>query len=292
MKLSFSTKGWHGRSFDDFCDIAVDLKFQGIELHNIHNELFTQKDGAFHASAAPKTLRKLYEKKLGIPCIDSICNLANATEKDATLKEILACIEIANNLHIPYVRIKAYDFEDIEYIRGVIAEILPIAEKNEVVLLLETSGVFADTAKLRDLLDSFASDSLAALWDMYAPYFYNKEDAETTIKNLGAYVKQVHLKDAVKTDRGVEFRLLGEGEMPIADMILALRSVNFDGFVSLEWVPEWCEEIDDLEIIFSQFVTYMKQFSDTSKSDNSLYFNRAHTGCYIWERNRLIDNTF
>ena len=100
MKLSFSTKGWHGRSFDDFCDIAVDLKFQGIELHNIHNELFTQKDGAFHASAAPKTLRKLYEKKLGIPCIDSICNLANATEKDATLKEILACIEIANNLHI------------------------------------------------------------------------------------------------------------------------------------------------------------------------------------------------
>ena len=55
MKLSFSTKGWHGRSFEDFCDIAKDMKFEGIELHNIHNPLFTEKDGAFY------NLKDLYE---------------------------------------------------------------------------------------------------------------------------------------------------------------------------------------------------------------------------------------
>ena len=27
MKLSFSTKGWHDSSFDDFCTLAVDLGF-------------------------------------------------------------------------------------------------------------------------------------------------------------------------------------------------------------------------------------------------------------------------
>ena len=46
MKLSFSTKGWHNRSFEDFCDIAKDLKFKGFELHNIYNSLFSEKDGA------------------------------------------------------------------------------------------------------------------------------------------------------------------------------------------------------------------------------------------------------
>ena len=55
MKLSFSTKGWHDNDFDGFCDIAKDLKFSGIELHNIHNRLFTDKDGAFHDYAAAKT---------------------------------------------------------------------------------------------------------------------------------------------------------------------------------------------------------------------------------------------
>jgi fatty-acyl-CoA synthase len=64
MKFSFSTKGWHNYSFDDFCAIAKDLKFDGIELHNINNRLFTDKDGAFHDYTAAKTVRKLFEQKL------------------------------------------------------------------------------------------------------------------------------------------------------------------------------------------------------------------------------------
>ena len=32
MKLSFSTKGWHTPTFEQFCEAAEDLRFQGIEL--------------------------------------------------------------------------------------------------------------------------------------------------------------------------------------------------------------------------------------------------------------------
>ena len=292
MKLSFSTKGWHDNDFDGFCDIAKDLKFSGIELHNIHNRLFTDKDGAFHDYAAAKTLRKLYEMKLQIPCIDTICNLADTSAKEDSIKEINACLEIAGNLHIPYVRVKAYGDENYDFVYGIIAEVLPTCEQKGIVLLIETSGIFCDTSKLRDMLDSFASDNLAALWDMNSPYFIKNEEPETTIKNLGAYIKHVHIKDAVMNDDGIEYCIIGEGKLPIGEMMLGLRSVNFDGFISLEWVPEWCEELDDMEIIFSQFVNYMKQFADTSKSDNSLYYNRAHTGKYVWEKDRLIDATF
>ena len=292
MKLSFSTKGWHNSTFDEFCFIAKDLKFSGIELHNIHNRLFTDKDGAFHDYAAAKTVRKLYEMKLQIPCIDTICNLADDESKEDSINEINACIDIANNLHIPYVRVKAYGKENYELVSNIIAEVLPVCEQKGIVVLIETSGIFCDTAKLRDMLDSFACDNLAALWDMHSPYFVKNEDPEITIKNLGAYIKHVHIKDAIKTDDGIEYCIIGEGKMPISEMMLGLRSVNFDGFISLEWVPEWCEELDDMEIIFSQFVNYMKQFADTSKSDNSLYYNRAHTGKYVWEKDRLIDATF
>lgn len=296
MKLSFSTKGWHNRSFEDFCDIAKDLKFKGIELHNIYNSLFSEKDGAFHDHAAAATVRKLYEMKLSIPCIDTICDPSDMVQKEKSLAEIRACIKIANNLKIPYIRIRALSGDDIEArveaIKEVITEALPEAEEKGATILVETTGVFCNTAILRDLLDSFASDNLGALWDMHSPYFMCGETADTTIKNLGAYVKHVHIKDAVKGENGIEFCLMGEGEMPIKDMILGLRSVNYDGFISLEWDPKWCEELDDLEIIFAQFVGFMKQFSDTSKSDNSLYYNRAHTGKFVWEKDRLIDCTF
>ncbi|MBQ6825922.1 MAG: AMP-binding protein [Clostridia bacterium] len=296
MKLSFSTKGWHNSSFDEFCATAVDLKFEGIELHNIHNRLFTDKDGAFHDYAAAQTLRKLYELKLSIPCVDSICDCAKTEEYGDTIQEIKACMNIAKNLKIPAVRIRAKDTDNkekaFENIKNIIEEVISEAEANGITLLVETSGIFCDTALLLELLNTFACDNLAALWDMTSTYFIGHETAETTIKNLGAYVKHVHIKDAEEKYGNIEFCLMGEGSMPVKDMMLALRSVNYDGFVSLEWHPEWCAELDDMEIIFSQFVNFMKQFGDTSKNEKSLYYNRAHTGKYVWEKDLLIDATF
>ena len=47
-----------------------------------------------------------------------------------------------------------------------------------------------------------------------------------------------------------------------------------------------------MEIILTQFVHYMRQFGDTSRNESALYWNRAHTGKYVWEKDRLIDCTF
>ena len=297
MKLSFSTKGWHGHSFEEFCDIAKDMKFEGIELHNINNPMFTEKDGAFHNYAAAATVRRLYELKLSIPCIDAICDIADITNKDAILDEISKCVKIATNLRIPNVRIRAIgDGMESDKVVSAVMEILtaavPVAEQAGVSLLLETSGVFCDTSILREVLIDFASDSLGAVWDMYSPYFVCGEQPETTITNLGAYIRHVRIKDAEKTEDGTEFCLIGEGELPIKDMMLALRSVNYDGFISLEWHPGWCEELDDMDIIFAQFVNYMKQYSDPAKNVPALYSNKAHTGKFVWKKDLLIDCTF
>ena len=287
MKLSFSTKGWHNSSFEDFCDVAQEFGFQGIELHNIHNRLFTDKDGAFHDYAAAATSRRLFEKKLKLTCIDTICDIGQNT--DAAVDEIITCINIAKSLKIPFVRLKAIEGNESA---DTVARVLPIAEEAGVTLIIETVGIFANSAALRELLDSFACDNLAALWNMSAAYFTCGEKPDEVIKNLGAYVRHVHLNDAKCTDEGIEFCLLGEGELPISEMMLALRSVNYDGFISLVWDPKWCEELDDMEIIFSQFVSFIKQFNDTSKKEKTHYYNKTRTGKFVWKKDLLIDATF
>ncbi|MBQ1244203.1 MAG: AMP-binding protein, partial [Clostridia bacterium] len=294
MKLSFSTKGWHGRSFDEFLDIAKELRFSGIELHNVNNKLFTDTNSAFGDYSVASTLRKMYEKKLSIPCIDSICDFADENERESARTEISECIRIAKNLHIPYIRLHAKSEEGrgIEYAKEFLSELLPLAEKAGVTLLLETSGLFSDSKALRATLDSFACDALAALWDVYSSHFIGKEEPETTIENLGAYVRHIHIKDAKCEEGSLEYCLMGEGELPVSALIRALRSINYNEFISLEWSPEWCEEIDDIEIILSQFENFMSQYSDPSRADNSLYYNKAHTGRYIWKKDILIDCTF
>ena len=296
MNFSFSTKGWHGISFDEFCEIANELKFNGIELHNIYNELFADKNGSFSEHNAPLTLRKLYEKKISIPCIDTISNIGEVSEKEKSVDEIKKCLNIASNLHIPFVRLHASHSSDIktsvDNVVAIIEETLSLAEEKGIALLLETSGIFSNTELLRDVLERFASDSLSALLDMYCAFFEGKEEAEQIIKNLGAYVKHVHIRDAVKTENGYEHCLIGEGELPIDDMMLALRSVNYDGYFSLIWDPAWCEELDDMEIIFSQFVNFMKQYGDISRNESTLYYNKSHTGKFVWKKDLLIDLTF
>ncbi|MBQ7541314.1 MAG: AMP-binding protein [Clostridia bacterium] len=296
MKLSFSTKGWHGKSFEDFCAMAKDLDFGGIELHNTHSALFTESDGAFYDYSAAATRRKLLDEKIALPCVDAICDPGDPAVRDEALAEVRRCMEIAAALHIPCVRLKVYadgPAADVSLsVESFLRELLPQAVEKKVALLVESSGVFSDTRALRDLLNSFADEHIAALWDMTSTYFCGGESAEQTITNLGAYVRHVHIKDAEKTDDGVAYCLMGEGTLPIDDMVAALRSVNYSGFVSLEWDPAWCPEIDDMEIVFAQFAGFMHPYRDTSAAAPTLYSNSAHTGKYVWKKEILINETF
>ena len=106
MKLSFSTKGWHNHTFDEFCDMAASLGYAGVEIHNIHGAMFTDRDGAFYDYAAAATLRRLYEKKLTVPCIDCLIDPSDANRAAEAEAEILHCMDVAGNLHIPYIRLR------------------------------------------------------------------------------------------------------------------------------------------------------------------------------------------
>ena len=292
MKFAFSSKGWHNESFEDMCSLAKELKFDGIELHNTHGPLFTEKGGALYDYKSAAATRKLYELKIKIPCIDSICRMGDSKDFKGSVDEINRCIDIASSLHIPYVRIKTDDNGDENSIKSVIDEVLPFAKSSKVILLIETCGIFSDSKRLCEFLNYFATDSVAALWNVSATFFFGSEEPEQTITNLGIYVKHVHICDGVLDGGKLSYCLIGEGTLPISDVMASLRSINYDGFISLEWDPKWFIELNDMEIIFSHFINFMRRFGDTAKSKSNLYFNKAHTGNYIWKKELLIDYTF
>ena len=213
-----------------------------------------------------------------------------AADGTAAKEELAACIRAAHRLHTPYLRLRAEAGEDaVKNTEQFLAYALAEAHKASVVLLIETVGAYADTAVLADTLRRFADDSLGALWDVYYPYMEKGESAETTIRNLGAYVRHVHMKDA---DAKGEYRPVGEGKMPIDEFMNALRSINYDGFISAEWDPDWMDEIGDAAIIFPHFYTYMSRYKDPSRNRVTLYENNRRTGKYVWKKEALIEKTF
>jgi fatty-acyl-CoA synthase len=293
MKLSFSINGWEGYSWDDFVNAALEAKVSGIELHGIHTAEFTQKSGPFHRYNTAATLRSMFEKKLTIPCLDAVCDIANAKQQAQNVAEIRACIAAAHDLNVPYVRVHAANdgVDDMQAVCDCLDIVVPAAQESGVTLLLETVGMFSQTQRLRDVLNRFASDALAALWDMHHTCRAG-ESAEQTITNLGAYVRHVHIKDSIVDNGRLCYRLIGEGDLPIVSLMQALSSVNYDGFISLEWNPQWMLDLTDMDVILTHFVNYMHRFQTPSKKQSHRYYNATHTGQFLWKKDELIDLTF
>jgi len=286
MNLSFSTRGWPSLTWDEMVNTALEMGFSGIEVYNLPKfDHMLAKGGPFHPYQTAATVRDLRAKKLTIPCFDTSCDLSTQSDAVTALSNL---IEVARNAQVKYVVACALE-DNEETVFQVLSKLTPMAEKAGVSLLLKTSGIYADTARLRGMLDRFASDNLGALWDVHHPYRDFGESADATIKNLGAYVCHVHLRDS---DEAGNYQLIGEGTMPIADVMRALSSVNYDGFISLEWKPDWLEDLQDPEVIFPYFVNYMARFHSTRGMKKKLYPNHDGTGQYIWKKDELIDLTF
>ncbi|NLC43852.1 MAG: AMP-binding protein [Clostridiales bacterium] len=298
MKLAFSTLGCPDFSWPDIYSMAKDLGYSGIEIRGLGKDIFAVQAQPFTGEQLNHTIEKLSSLRLEIPCLSSGCCLKFEEKSEENYTEILQYIQLASKLNTPYIRILA-DLEphvtgevDDQVVLSQLERLVPAAEKHGVTLLVETNGVYANTNRLRDLLDQVASDSVGALWDVHHPYRQAGEAPGQTVQNLGAYIKYVHIKDSIVDKGKIKYRLMGEGDLPIEDMMKALQSINYEGYVSLEWVKRWASNLEDAGIVFPHFADYMKRFQKGVSTRSRLYDNNRNTGKYIWEKDALIDLTF
>lgn len=127
-----------------------------------------------------------------------------------------AAVALAEYLGVPNAALscEVSTAADETKLTHLIDRVLNEASQRGVTLLIETRGRFADSARLIDILDTYASDSLAAYWFAGETY-KNGESADATIGRLGAYVRAVN----------------SEGAMPPDDLSRALRSIDYKGTV-------------------------------------------------------------
>ncbi len=299
MKLAFSTLGCPDFSWSEIYTMAKDFGYSGIEMRGLGNNIFSIKAKPFCAENIDRTVEKLKKLRLEIPCLSSGCALKEYDKEEQTIAELKDYIDLATKLGSKYIRILADKTAapmgevDDSRILAALNKIVPYAEEHKVTLLVETNGVYSDTKRLAELLNNIESDYIGALWDVHHPYRYGNETPAETITNLGAYVKYTHVKDSVMEDGKVSYKIVGEGDVPLDDFISALRSINYEGYISLEWLKQYAPELSDPGIVFPHFANYMtSKYFESGEEPRRLYYNAARTGRYPWPKEHLIDLTF
>ena len=298
MKLAFSTVGCPDYNWTEIYSMAKDLGFQGIEMRVTGGEYFSLHARPFKAENIESTLSDLKKRHLEIPCLSSNCSLKYKEKTEENIMKLMEYIELAYKLGTPYIRILADEHAkeegevDDNHVIEVLKKLMPFAEVKNVTLLVETNGVYADTSRLKNLLDSVPSDNIGALWDIHHPYRFKNEQPEETIRNLGAYVKYVHVKDSVMDGDKVSYRLMGEGDIPFGKAWKSLESINYEGYISFEWVRNYAPDLENAGVVFPHFIHYMNQYISQAELTGRLYDNARKTGKYVWPKEHLIDLTF
>ncbi len=286
MKLSYETQGFGSFSWEDALALAKENGFGGVSF--AYTPSFSQRFS--HGPEASRRRRDLElmcrESGVVIPCLSTGDLFALAAADPQALSQLQDAVALAGILSIPYVALQAQAQQGPDRLLPVLEQLLPLAAAQDVTLLLETSGPFGDTSALRSLLNSFASDHLAALWNIAGPVGAGETPGKT-IENLGAYVKHAYIQD----QQDGQPRLTGDGEFPLQDVMLALRSIDYKGYLSLVWPPQMWEELG-LDVALPHFANYMQRFLGAGRDGTRLYSNRAGTGYFPWPKDRLIPLTF
>jgi fatty-acyl-CoA synthase len=224
------------------------------------DDLSLRSISVFPPDHIERTAEELTKKDLVIPCLAS--NLFLFT-RDFDHGDAKHTIEVAQGLRCPYIRVLGDEWGhpgnhiDETLVRQRLTELAPAAQNAGVTLLVESNGVWADSAKLKKLIENVNSPSVQVLWDVHHPYRWFGEAPETTVGNLGGSIKHVHIKDSVMIDKAPQYKMLGYGDLPLLDMLTRLKNIGYGGFLSMEWVKRWNAELEEPGVAFAHYAYSM-----------------------------------
>ena len=274
LPLGFSTLGCPTWSWTEILDFARSHGFAAVELRGLQKTMdlsqapeFSREGGRLDAATEQVRDRGLRVSDLGA---SAQMHEQDPTKRAAQLDEARRFIDLAVALHAPYVRVFGNN-----YVKGVprdamlahiargLRELGDYARPKGVTVLIESHGDFTDSPTLLEILQRADSPAVALLWDAHHTFVSGKEAPEDTVRQVGRYIRHVHLKDSVPssaTAGGRRYVLTGTGEVPVRRQIQALVRLGYRGYYNFEWEKRWHPEIEEPEIAFAQFATVAGEY--------------------------------
>lgn len=249
FKLCFSTLPCMDYDSKQLAKLCEDFNIQGVEVRQKDNGDFVKGN-------------EINIVDLGT----GICLLGYDVEKIDSAKKILADIE---NTDISAIRIflgnfavmKTYAKNAVDY-EGIVEAITEMADSTQKEIWIETHNEFATGRVLKMLLNDINRDNVKVIWDIIHP-IEDFEQPEETWEYIGNKIAHVHIKDGKRSDNPLkhdyEYTPLGEGELPIKEILELLKEKKFNGYISLEWESVWREELKKYD---NRIETVLKQFTD------------------------------
>ena len=251
LRIAFSTLAFTDRNLEEAISLGSSLGYEGVELRVIDGKLF---DSSLSAADRARVKQSTSAARLPIVAVGSSVILTS----DNPGSELHRMLALTNEWEAPFIRVYGGQLsEDAETRRKqmesaakVLEEAIPVAERFGVVMLIETHDGFSASSVVAELLAKVQSKRVGAIWDSLHPHRMGETPAEV-YKNIGDRTPHVHIKDGRRSAAhkgGWQLVPLGEGEVPVQEVINQLVAGGYTGYLTVEWEKYWHPEIEVAEV--------------------------------------------
>ena len=265
-RIAFSTLAFPDATLASAASLGRRWGYSGIELRLIDGELI---DPSMPAADRVRVKRAVTAAELPVVAVDSSIRLTD----DNPGPELRRFLELASDWESPLVRVFGGALaaanparqQQLRAAARVLESGVPLAERLGVAIGVETHDAFSASsvvAELLALVDQGAVDSgvVGAVWDSHHPYRMGETPAEV-YANLGPRILLAQVKDARRL-AGDDWQLvlLGEGEVPVRDMLRLLAAAGYPHWISVEWEKRWHPEIEEPEVALPQHLELLTKW--------------------------------
>lgn len=269
MKLSFTTLGCPGWTLRQIVENAAQMGYDGVDLRGLLDDIDISVRPEFTTHLS-ETKRMFADHGVAISgiAISARYAVVDPAEKSAQFDETRRNMELAAVLGTHILRVyggRVPEGHTVDSILPTLVENLrqigDEAEGFDVTLALETHDDWTDSAVFARLMAEADHPRVRVLWDLHHPFRTNGEPPEVTYANLAPYTVSTHVKDSVPNPGGGHtYVLLGEGDVPLKQMLDMLVEGGYDGYAILEWEKRWHRELAEPEVVFPQYVRKMREW--------------------------------
>jgi sugar phosphate isomerase/epimerase len=262
LRIAFSTLAFPDATLEEAAALGSSLGYAGVELRLIDGKLI---DCSISTAERARVKQTLAAAHLPIVSLGSSVILT----KEEPGPDLHRFLELANEWEAPVMRVYGGPLveepgtrqKQMEAAAEVLQKAIPLAERLGVAIAIETHDSFSASSAVAELLAMVPSRWVGAIWDTHHPHRMGERPTDV-YENIGRRTMHVHIKDARRSAAhkgGWQLVPLGEGEVPVREIIRLLAAGGYGGCISVEWEKYWHPEIEEPEIALPQHLKVLQE---------------------------------
>jgi sugar phosphate isomerase/epimerase len=271
MRIAFSTLAFPDATLASAVSRGRRWGYAGVELRLIDGELI---DPSMPAADRARVKRTVAAAGLPVVAVDSSIRLTD----DDPGPQLRRFLELASDWESPLVRVFGGTLAPGGLVRReqflaaarALESSVPLAGRLGVAIGVETHGDFSASSTVAEVLAMADPEWVGAVWDSHHPHRAGERPAEVYANLAGrillAQVKDARRSHARRVDPGDDWQLvlLGEGEVPVRQMLRLLAAGGYQNWISVEWEKRWHPEIEEPEVALPQHLALITEWMEVA----------------------------